>query len=93
MKGRHYLYYHFVLPNFYFHLTTAYAILRSCGVDLGKRDYVGPHSNSDDLSWPGASCPVPSTSGESGVEVGLAYRGLKRFWRPGLETGCQKAAI
>jgi hypothetical protein len=41
MKGQDYLH-HFVLPNFYFHLTTAYAILRSCGVDLGKRDYMGP---------------------------------------------------
>jgi hypothetical protein len=40
MKGRDYLH-HFVLPNFYFHLTTAYALLRSCGVDLGKRDYMG----------------------------------------------------
>lgn len=29
------------LPNFYFHVTTAYAILRHAGVDLGKRDYVG----------------------------------------------------
>lgn len=29
------------LPNFYFHVTTAYAILRHSGVDLGKRDYVG----------------------------------------------------
>jgi hypothetical protein len=29
------------LPNFYFHLTTAYAILRHNGVDLGKRDYMG----------------------------------------------------
>jgi hypothetical protein len=29
---------HFVLPNFYFHLTTAYAI---CGVDIGKRDFLG----------------------------------------------------
>ena len=28
-------------PNFYFHLTTAYAILRHNGVDLGKRDYIG----------------------------------------------------
>lgn len=28
-------------PNFYFHLTTAYAILRHCGVDVGKRDYIG----------------------------------------------------
>ncbi len=29
------------LPNFYFHLTTAYAILRHNGVDVGKIDYVG----------------------------------------------------
>lgn len=29
------------LPNFFFHLTTAYAILRHNGVDLGKRDYLG----------------------------------------------------
>lgn len=28
-------------PNFYFHLTTAYAILRHNGVGLGKRDYLG----------------------------------------------------
>lgn len=32
----------FVLPNFYFHLTTAYAILRHNGVPLGKMDYLGP---------------------------------------------------
>lgn len=31
----------FSLPNFYFHLVTTYAILRSHGVDLGKRDYMG----------------------------------------------------
>jgi hypothetical protein len=30
-----------VLPNFYFHATTAYAILRHSGVDVGKRDYLG----------------------------------------------------
>lgn len=29
------------LPNFYFHLTTAYAILRSNGVELGKTDFLG----------------------------------------------------
>jgi uncharacterized protein len=28
-------------PNFYFHVTTAYDILRANGVDLGKRDYIG----------------------------------------------------
>ena len=32
---------HFVLPNFYFHATTAYALLRHGGVELGKRDYLG----------------------------------------------------
>lgn len=40
MKGDDYLN-HFVLPNFYFHVTAAYAILRHCGVDLGKRDFLG----------------------------------------------------
>jgi hypothetical protein len=40
MTGADYLD-HFVLPNFYFHLTAAYAILRHCGVDLGKRDFLG----------------------------------------------------
>ena len=40
MKGGDYLN-HFVLPNFYFHITTAYDILRHCGVELGKRDFLG----------------------------------------------------
>jgi uncharacterized protein len=31
----------FALPNFYFHVTTAYAILRHAGVELGKRDFLG----------------------------------------------------
>lgn len=31
----------FVWPNFYFHMTTAYAILRHNGVDLGKMDFMG----------------------------------------------------
>ena len=40
MKGDDYLN-HFVLPNFYFHCTAAYAILRHCGVEIGKRDFMG----------------------------------------------------
>jgi hypothetical protein len=40
MKGADYLN-HFVLPNFYFHIAAAYAILRHCGVDIGKRDFLG----------------------------------------------------
>lgn len=30
------------LPNFFFHLTTAYAILRHNGIELGKSDFIGP---------------------------------------------------
>ncbi len=40
MLGGNYLV-HYVLPNFYFHLTTAYDILRSAGVEIGKRDFLG----------------------------------------------------
>jgi len=40
MKGDDYLN-HFVLPNVYFHCTAAYAILRHCGVELGKQDFLG----------------------------------------------------
>ena len=40
MKGVDFLN-HFVLPNFYFHLTAAYALLRHCGVEIGKRDFLG----------------------------------------------------
>lgn len=32
---------HHVIPNFYFHITTAYSILRHNGVDLGKKDFLG----------------------------------------------------
>jgi hypothetical protein len=39
-SGTDYLY-QFALPNFYFHLTTAYAILRHNGVEIGKTDFLG----------------------------------------------------
>jgi uncharacterized protein len=39
-KGEAYLVY-FVLPNFYFHAATAYDIVRSFGVAIGKRDFLG----------------------------------------------------
>jgi hypothetical protein len=32
---------HHMIPNLYFHVTTAYAILRHNGVDVGKKDYLG----------------------------------------------------
>ncbi|MFZ3230418.1 MAG: DUF1993 domain-containing protein [Pseudobdellovibrio sp.] len=32
---------HHVVPNFYFHMSTAYSILRHNGVEIGKKDYLG----------------------------------------------------
>jgi len=40
--GAHYLT-HFALPQFYFHVTTAYAILRHNGVPIGKKDFIGAY--------------------------------------------------
>lgn len=40
MQGMPYLLNH-VTPNLYFHVTTAYAILRHCGIEIGKQDYLG----------------------------------------------------
>lgn len=40
MRGQDYFVQH-VTPNLYFHSTTAYAILRHNGVDVGKKDYLG----------------------------------------------------
>jgi len=40
MDGQSYLL-HFILPNLFFHSTTAYAILRVAGVALGKDDFIG----------------------------------------------------
>lgn len=40
LTGRDYMI-EFAVPNFFFHVTTAYAILRHNGVDVGKYDYIG----------------------------------------------------
>ncbi len=40
LTGHDYLHQH-AIPNVYFHISTAYAILRSNGVDVGKKDYLG----------------------------------------------------
>jgi uncharacterized protein len=42
LKGQRYLA-HNSLPNFFFHVTTAYDILRHKGVEIGKRDYLGTY--------------------------------------------------
>lgn len=44
-KGHEYLL-HFALPNFYFHATTAFVILRHNGLQIGKRDFMGMTSAS-----------------------------------------------
>ena len=46
VRGEQYLQ-RLAVPNFYFHVTTAYAILRHNGVDLGKRDFIGVRSWTD----------------------------------------------
>jgi hypothetical protein len=43
MSGQDYFLEH-ALPNFFFHATHTYAILRHNGVDIGKRDFLGPLS-------------------------------------------------
>jgi hypothetical protein len=43
MTGQDYFLEHAV-PNFFFHVTHTYALLRHAGVELGKRDYLGPLS-------------------------------------------------
>lgn len=40
-SGKDYLFVN-AMPNFFFHVTTAYAILRGAGVDIGKADFIGP---------------------------------------------------
>lgn len=40
VSGQHYLV-NMALPNFYFHATTAYAILRQNGIQIGKADFMG----------------------------------------------------
>lgn len=40
LKGQPYLL-DFALPNFYFHVATAYGLLRACDVGLGKKDFIG----------------------------------------------------
>ena len=40
LSGKEYVLQH-AIPNLYFHVTTAYSILRHNGVDIGKKDYLG----------------------------------------------------
>jgi hypothetical protein len=42
MEGQPYLL-HYGLPQFFFHVTTAYDLLRHNGVAVGKRDYMGKY--------------------------------------------------
>jgi Uncharacterized protein conserved in bacteria len=48
-RGSNYLL-HFALPNFYFHVTTAYDILRHLGLNIGKRDFLGSYDESQEMN-------------------------------------------
>jgi hypothetical protein len=50
VRGDHYLT-RLGTPNFYFHVTTAYAILRHNGVALGKAEYIGLKDFSEAANW------------------------------------------
>jgi hypothetical protein len=50
VRGDHYLT-RISEPNFYFHVTTAYALLRHNGVALGKRDFIGVTSWAEIAEW------------------------------------------
>src|SRR5262252_7168604 len=63
MKGGDYLN-HFMLPNFYFHLTAAYAVARNFGVDIGKRDFLG-------------TIPIKRISSQMSSAPGASFRGRR----------------
>ncbi|MBU1295181.1 MAG: DUF1993 domain-containing protein [Gammaproteobacteria bacterium] len=42
---------HYIMPNFFFHISMVYAIAKSVGVDLGKADFDGYHSYPVGFSW------------------------------------------
>ena len=50
----------YILPNFYFHFSMAYAIARSCGAQIGKGDFDGYHLYAPGFSFekPGLAQPV-----------------------------------
>ena len=56
----------FAQPNLYFHVTTAYAILRHLGVKIGKRDYLGTMRMSPNMEEETSETgPAPTTSKET----------------------------
>jgi hypothetical protein len=79
MKGADYLN-HFSVPNFYFHLTTAYDILRHCGVEIGKRDFLGATKSRDRAQR--ALCPLVRTR-----------RTTRRANRPTKRAICRSRAL
>src|SRR5262249_22562729 len=56
LKGQSYLY-HFAMLQVQFHCTTAYDIIRSVGVNVGKRDYLGPRPTQ---ALPATALPGPA---------------------------------
>ena len=78
-KGQPYLI-QFVLPNFYFHTTMAYAILRHNGVELGKRDFVGAVPGMGVIGQPNGR-PTPHLRGAGQLVRRVSSTGHARAWR------------
>ncbi|CAM5219935.1 hypothetical protein ALON55S_06083 [Alishewanella longhuensis] len=60
----------YLLPNFHFHITTAYNILRHNGVDIGKQDYLGT-TKPEDNDWPDLEPSIRKTCVLSGDPFSL----------------------
>ena len=76
MTGETYLK-HFVLPNFFFHVTTTYALLRHNGVELGKTDYLGATLPRDDRDLSARISRVAPSRGGSGENASGARAARK----------------
>ena len=72
MSGEAYLK-HFALPNFFFHVTTTYALLRHNGVELGKMDFLGA------LPQAGAAAPERQARGAVALSAPRGARGRRRL--------------
>src|SRR5690606_32751441 len=87
LEGRLYLL-HYVLPNLFFHTTTSYAILRHCGVVVGKQDVLGKFQGAPlSLGWPDAE---PVNASESPYSPGVG--GRSSFFIMEVKTKAVKAA-
>ena len=71
----------YVIPNFYFHVSTAYNILRANGIEIGKTDYLGGDVGDDRGEEAGADLdgvPAVGVAGAKGGEYPVAGHAAER---------------